>query len=905
MDTPSSAQGFPLDMEGGSASLGGTVQPECGARGNEFSSSHGRQGSRLQGAASNVLSVSDFHGAQAGRVSKAYFRPITAKQVLGGPKVQNDKPFRVKGSNCHSILANLCRYSRCLPARSNSSVTSQIFKLSGDGSTLLFQGHAFRLGPRSLRFYETGMFSVGDIKRKRSASYGILGRLDNLGGLGSSGSSRLSGSSQPLAVARVQDEPGEICVNSQSASEVVRCDVGRGERQVFVTRAVCRRGAGTDWPRIRSDGGYETNVGALNGQVSLRGADSPEGNEILSRSSSAAFARCKESGRVSKCSGHAEESAGPLVGWRLAKGVCSNSRDSARVDSVDRCLQHGLGSLLVTSSSGQGPVDSGREGIAHKRAGVACGLQSNLSAGFRAGFRSFCNRQCGNSGGYSQAGIKEWDDSENCAFVIREGLDTRNHSECVENSGQSECGSRRPVSGSSCSDGVGVAHGRIPAAGENAGPSAGRYVCDASESQGSMFCSAIRPSGSSGDGCFHSRLEPMGTDLSFSPAQAFASRRRSPEVVSSPRSDRGAKKGNGSLVSVPVISSVGDQVTGGPRASSSGGSRESAMCLLRRLDRVQFLKAVFGRYYARNVAMLLASAYRASSNRQAEVAWRAFKNWVPADVKSISKSMVLSFLTYLFEVRGLSPRTILGYRSSLALPLKLGFKVDVKASEFSLLAKAQFIMRPPRAKIIPQWSISAALKSLEEPRFTRVDIAPEDLFLKTLFLVALASGNRVSELAALDRAAIRWENDLMGVTIPVRQGFLFKNQSLDRVPPGVYFPSLGEPKALCPVASLKSYLVQTENQEHASRVFLHPSSFTPLNAGSISYWLYRAITTFVPGSIPRAHDVRKISFSLAWARGVPMGEIIKRGFWASANVFINKYLSHASAEVRCVAAASR
>ena len=106
------------------------------------------------------------------------------------------------------------------------------------------------------------------------------------------------------------------------------------------------------------------------------------------------------------------------------------------------------------------------------------------------------------------------------------------------------------------------------------------------------------------------------------------------------------------------------------------------------------------------------------------------------------------------------------------------------------------------------------------------------------------------------------------------------------------------------MASLKNYLVQTKNQKHAMRVFLHPGSFTPANDGSISYWLCRAITTLVPGSIPRAHDVRKISFSLAWARGVQMGDY-KEGIWASANVFINKYLSNASAKVRCVAAVSR
>ena len=186
--------------------------------------------------------------------------------------------------------------------------------------------------------------------------------------------------------------------------------------------------------------------------------------------------------------------------WSLAEGVRSNSLGSARVDSMDGCFQHGLESLLFTTSSGQGPVTSGREGLEHKWAGVACRLQSNLSAGFKAGSHSFSNRQCDNSGGYSQAGIKEWDDSEDCPFVIQEGLGTQNHSEGFEDSRQTECGSRCPVSRSP---------NQIPAAGEGRSPSAGGYVCDATESQSSMFCSPIQPSGSSGDERFHSRLEQI------------------------------------------------------------------------------------------------------------------------------------------------------------------------------------------------------------------------------------------------------------------------------------------------------------------------------------------------------------------------------------------------------------
>ena len=72
--------------------------------------------------------------------------------------------------------------------------------------------------------------------------------------------------------------------------------------------------------------------------------------------------------------------------------------------------------------------------------------------------------------------------------------------------------------------------------------------------------------------------------------------------------------------------------------------------------------------------------------------------------------------------------------------------------------------------------------------------------------------------------------------------------------------------------------------EHASRISLHSSSSTPLNSGSIANWLCKVISSLVLGAIPRAHDVRKLSYPLTWARGKPIEEIVKEGFWSSANV---------------------
>ena len=138
-------------------------------------------------------------------------------------------------------------------------------------------------------------------------------------------------------------------------------------------------------------------------------------------------------------------------------------------------------------------------GVALKWARVTGRLQNNPSARFAIDnvvTAAAIRRQ-----------VSKWDDSEDYAFVDREGWDMRNHSEGIENSRQPECSSRRLGSESSDPDGVGVAHGRIPATDEGAGIAAGGFVCDASESQGSMFCRDIRPFGSNGDGHFHSRLD--------------------------------------------------------------------------------------------------------------------------------------------------------------------------------------------------------------------------------------------------------------------------------------------------------------------------------------------------------------------------------------------------------------
>ncbi|KAK3885508.1 hypothetical protein Pcinc_010249 [Petrolisthes cinctipes] len=208
---------------------------------------------------------------------------------------------------------------------------------------------------------------------------------------------------------------------------------------------------------------------------------------------------------------------------------------------------------------------------------------------------------------------------------------------------------------------------------------------------------------------------------------------------------------------------------------------------------------------------------------------------------------------------------------------------------FSLLAKSQFLRRPPPAKKVPTWSIDTALVTFSRPEFNPPEASTEKLLLKALFLTALATANRASELASTIREGITVTNGQ--ATLPVQRSFLFKNQNINhQSAPAITFPVL-HTTPLCPWNALDAFLKRTAVEAHQGFIFVHPTSFKPLKSGRLSYWLVKAIkTTDTSATSPAGHDVRKFGHSIAFARQEDPATIMKNGFWHSPNVFVNKYL---------------
>ena len=166
--------------------------------------------------------------------------------------------------------------------------------------------------------------------------------------------------------------------------------------------------------------------------------------------------------------------------------------------------------------------------------------------------------------------------------------------------------------------------------------------------------------------------------------------------------------------------------------------------------------------------------------------------------------------------------------------LHLAFNLDLNSEVFSLLARSQFLKNPPQRRKIPQWSIDNVLNKLNEKEFNLRTTSPENLLIKTLFLTALASANRVSELAAVTRQGLSLS--FHKAILPTAPGFLFKNQSpTNPLAPVIEFPALNQDHALCPVAALKMYVAKTATLPHNDVLFVNPKSGKALAAGRLSY----------------------------------------------------------------------
>ena len=138
-------------------------------------------------------------------------------------------------------------------------------------------------------------------------------------------------------------------------------------------------------------------------------------------------------------------------------------------------------------------------------------------------------------------------------------------------------------------------------------------------------------------------------------------------------------------------------------------------------------------------------------------------------------------MDYLFKVRKVSVRTILNYKSAISFYWKaeVGYEVPENDTVVTDLVRSFKRERLVQSKHVVEWDVHLVLEFFRSGRFQHWDsLSDKDLTLKTIFLLALATGKRRSEIHALSKD-VRWLNgDVRSVEISPVPEFLSKTHMI-------------------------------------------------------------------------------------------------------------------------------
>lgn len=317
--------------------------------------------------------------------------------------------------------------------------------------------------------------------------------------------------------------------------------------------------------------------------------------------------------------------------------------------------------------------------------------------------------------------------------------------------------------------------------------------------------------------------------------------------------------------------------------------------------------------FSEQVATRICSSKRTSTNSVYGYRWKVWLDWCvgrQVDPFSPSVNFLAEFLIFLFEVKKLTPVAIKGYRSAIATTLKHFSDINYSNQPvISNVIRSLELEKPKVSSPVPKWNLPLVLGVLSKSPFESLtSCSLKFLTYKTVFLIALASGRRRSEIHALtaDEACVNFTHDESAVELHVYPGFLAKNQLPSVAHTGITIPALPRDTDdsaihLCPVRALKAYLRRVSHiRKGRHRLFIsfRHNWTKEVSASTISRWIVETIKLAYnlsgeqescPDNV-NAHEVRALSTSWAWLNHVPLDKVLRAGYWSSESSFIRFYL---------------
>ena len=320
--------------------------------------------------------------------------------------------------------------------------------------------------------------------------------------------------------------------------------------------------------------------------------------------------------------------------------------------------------------------------------------------------------------------------------------------------------------------------------------------------------------------------------------------------------------------------------------------------------------------FSEAVAARIEAPQRRSTRSVYEAKWTIFTKWClsnQVDFRAPPLKAIADFLLQLFQDKKLQPGTIDGYRSAIADKLGNSAINVSKDENLTRLLDSFHRDRPKGRRGIPSWNLSLVLHQLTKAPFEPLKEASlKHLTFKTIFLLALSSGKRRSEIHAWLHKNIRHQSDWSKVSLYPSPSFLSKNQLAKEGPDSVapvvipaLAPSLDRSlkgdRSLCPVRALRYYLDRTADlRQNKELVFVSfKKGFDKdISPATISSWIKQTVILCYELSDQaaltlhqvKAHDVRAFAASKAFQSGISLDQILSACHWKSHNTFTQLYL---------------
>ena len=300
-----------------------------------------------------------------------------------------------------------------------------------------------------------------------------------------------------------------------------------------------------------------------------------------------------------------------------------------------------------------------------------------------------------------------------------------------------------------------------------------------------------------------------------------------------------------------------------------------------------------------------------STYKKYDQCWQAFSSWCESgtiDPFSASTVVILQFLQSLLD-NGRASSTLRVYASAIsAFHFGLnGFPVGQLPAVSRFLAGAARLR--PMPVHLPGWSLQPVLQALCTGSWEPIEsVDMKFLTLKTVFLLAITSARRVSELQALciDQGCYRFLTPDV-LLLRTNVDFLPKCKTdfhraqeirLESFHPDPRSEADKTLNKMCPVRALSTYVKRTQAIRKGQQLFVSYKKGAqgfPVSKKRISSWIVDCIRTCYqqqgidPPKNVKAHGTRAQASSWAAFAGVDPSRICRAAVWTNLHTFCKHY----------------